>query len=63
MESITNTNAFFDRICENYKDDSIKDLNIGFAHSSWPFILLPSLALSLNIFIIITHVRKNLSAK
>ena len=53
--------GYFERICHNFKDEAIRDLNIGYSHYSWPFIILPLTALCLNISIILTHIRKQLS--
>jgi hypothetical protein len=56
--------TFFDMVCQNYKDDNIRqDLNIGYSHYRWPFWTLPSIALILNIFIIVTHIRRKLRQK
>jgi hypothetical protein len=56
--------SFFDTVCQNYIDDTLKDdFNIGFSHMRWPFIVLPSFAMTLNLFIIFTHIRKGIEDK
>lgn len=50
--------------CKNYINDEISEkLNIGYSHQSWPFFTLPTLALLLNIFIIVTHIRRAVQRK
>jgi hypothetical protein len=46
--------------CENFIDPDPyhQQLNIGYSHSAVPFILIPSLALALNLFIIFSHLRR-----
>ena len=52
-------NKIFDEICTNFMvPDAVANFKIGYAHTSLPFIIFPSLALMLNLFIIITHIRK-----
>ncbi len=56
--------TFFEQVCLNYVDESIdKTLNIGYSKQYWPFVTLPSLALILNIFTIITHIRKKINKR
>jgi len=63
MVSIS-TQSFHDFVCVNFKDKSLEGgLSIGYAHNPWPFILLPSFALALNLFIIVTHIRKQCDAR
>jgi hypothetical protein len=54
--------TFLDMVCQNYINKKLigTGLNIGYSHHRWPFIALPSLALLLNIFIILTHIRRKL---
>jgi hypothetical protein len=60
-----NGSGYFDGICnENfYANPEHLELKIGYSNSLVPFLLLPSLALLLNIFIIATHIRKSLKLK
>lgn len=51
---------FSDEVCKNYMlspkivDDGI---NIGYAHSSLPFIIIPSFALLLNLLVLFVYIR------
>ena len=56
--------AFFEYVCQNYKDETIDiKFNIGYSHTNLPFLILPSFALMLNLFIIVTHIRKEMHAR
>ena len=52
---------FFQTVCKNYQDENLDiNFNIGYSHMRWPFLLVPCFALTLNLFIIVTHIRKRL---
>lgn len=54
--------TFLNMVCQNYIDHKLigTNLNIGYSHHRWPFVVVPALALILNVFIIVTHIRKKL---
>jgi hypothetical protein len=50
--------------CENYEKKNIKDdYNIGYFDKSWPFLVISSTALTINIITIFTHTYKSLKLK
>jgi hypothetical protein len=55
--------GFLDNVCSNYQDDDHKDLQIGFSNTEWPYIVIPSMAMGLNVFIIATHIRRRILIK
>lgn len=52
-------------ICANYESDqSIENLNIGYAKGSGPlFIIIPSFSIILNLFVLITYWKKQSQTK
>jgi hypothetical protein len=60
----TEGDDFFGLACSrNFKIDADDSINIGYSHQSWPFYVIPSLSLLLNISVIITHYRRSRTKK
>jgi hypothetical protein len=56
---------FWSRVCANYQNDKITNdhINIGYFDIKWPFIVIPSLALILNLIALTTGLYKNIKNK
>jgi len=56
--------SFKDSICENYKDPSLPEkYKIGYSNYRNPFIIIPSFALILNLFLIVRYIRNKTKHK